>query len=107
MIRSRFVLATALLAAALLPAAATAPAFAQEAIVLSGGAARALAHAGVLQGLERRGHDPEIVTGTSMGALIGSLYAAGFPPDSIATLMKQQDWRELFAPLPVPFGGAR
>jgi predicted acylesterase/phospholipase RssA len=107
MIRPRFVLAAGLLAAALLPAAGTSPASAQEAIVLSGGAARALAHAGVLQGLERRGHDPEIVTGASMGAVIGSLYAAGFSPDSIATLITQQDWHELFAPMPVPFGGAR
>lgn len=107
MIRARLVLAAGCCAAALLSAAGTAPVFGQEAIVLSGGAARALAHAGVLQGLERRGHDPEIVTGASMGAVIGALYAAGFPPDSIAALMKQQDWRELFAPMPVPFGGAR
>ena len=80
-------------------------AFAQEAIVLSAGGARALAHAGVLQELEARGHDPGIVAGTSMGAIVGALYAAGWSADSIATRIRQQDWREMFAPLPVPFAG--
>ena len=77
---------------------------AQEAIVLSAGGARGLAHAGVLQELEARGHDPDIVAGTSMGAIIGALYAAGWSADSIADKLEHQDWREAFVPLPVPFG---
>src|SRR5688572_15392048 len=81
------------------------PAMAQEAIVLSAGGARGLAHAGVLQELAARGHDPEIVAGTSMGAIVGALYASGWSADSIATRIRQQDWREMFAPLSVPFAG--
>src|SRR6188472_1156832 len=81
------------------------PSTAQEAIVLSAGGARSLAHAGVLQELEARGHDPDIVAGTSMGAIVGALYASGWSADSIAALIRKQDWREMFAPLPVPFAG--
>lgn len=83
------------------------PASAQDALVLSGGAARGLAHAGVVQALEQRGFDPDIVTGASMGAVIGGLYAAGYSADSIATLIVRKDWREIFAPLPVAIGGSR
>ncbi len=83
------------------------PARSQDALVLSGGAARGLAHAGVVQALEERGFDPDIVTGTSMGSVIGALYAAGYSPDSIATLIVRKDWREIFVPLPVAVGGSR
>jgi len=107
MARPRLVPVAGLLVAVLLQAAGATRLAAQEAIVLSSGSARALAHAGVLQGLERRGHDPEIVTGSSMGALIGALYASGFSPDSIASVIRGEDWRELFAPLPVPVGAGR
>src|SRR5687768_18421489 len=54
-----------------------------NALVLSGGGARGLAHAGALEGLERIGYDPDLVVGTSMGALIGALYAAGYSPEEI------------------------
>src|SRR5438045_5382590 len=89
-------LAGAVLALAPLVFALVPEARGQEAVVLSGGASRGLAHAGVLVGLERRGHDPDIVTGTSMGSVIGALYAAGYPADSIWTLVRTRDWRELF-----------
>src|SRR5437773_10431879 len=46
-------------------------------IALSGGAARALAHIGVLQTLLAHGLKPDVVAGTSMGAVIGGCYAAG------------------------------
>ncbi len=46
-------------------------------IALGGGAARGWAHIGVLSALERLGVEPEIVCGTSIGALVGGLYAAG------------------------------
>ncbi len=48
------------------------------ALVLMGGGARGLAHIGVLRVLERHGLAPPIVTGTSMGAIVGGYYAAGF-----------------------------
>lgn len=51
-------------------------------LVLSGGGVRGLAHVGVIKVLEDAGFPVDVVTGTSMGAIIGSLYAAGVPmPD--------------------------
>ena len=47
------------------------------ALVLMGGGARGLAHVGVLRVLERRGLVPNVIAGTSMGALVGGLFAAG------------------------------
>jgi predicted acylesterase/phospholipase RssA len=77
---------------------------AQDALVLGGGGSRGLAHAGALIGLERQGYSPELVVGTSIGAIIGSLYAAGFSTDSIRTLVLNSDWLELFAPPAWSFG---
>jgi len=48
------------------------------ALVLMGGGARGLAHVGILRVLEKNGLVPDIVAGTSMGAIVGGLYAAGF-----------------------------
>ena len=55
-------------------------------LVLSGGGARGLAHLGVLKALEECGIKPSIISGTSAGALIGALYAAGKTPDEILTI---------------------
>lgn len=52
-------------------------------IVLSGGGARAIAHLGVLQALEEQGIRPTAIAGSSAGALIGALYAAGRTPVEI------------------------
>jgi len=52
-------------------------------IVLSGGGSRGLAHAGVLEVLVDEGLAPEVVSGTSAGALVGALYAAGYDTDAI------------------------
>jgi NTE family protein len=51
------------------------------ALVLSGGAARGLAHIGVIQELETRGYEISSIAGTSMGALIGGVYATGKLPE--------------------------
>jgi NTE family protein len=53
-------------------------------LTLIGGGARGLAHIGVLEVLEESGITPDIVTGTSMGAIIGGLYAAGVSSDDLA-----------------------
>jgi predicted acylesterase/phospholipase RssA len=74
------------------------PAAAQEALVLGGGGSRGLAHGGVVVGMERLGHDPDLVVGTSMGAIVGALYAAGYAPDSIWRLIVEEDWPALFVP---------
>ena len=79
----------------------------QQAVVLGGGGARGLAHAGVLAGLEQLGYAPELVVGTSMGAIIGSLYAAGESPDAIRRTVMAQDWAEMFTHAPRPVGPRR
>jgi predicted acylesterase/phospholipase RssA len=95
-----------LLAIALLFAPA-APAHAREALVLSGGGARGLAHVGAVTGYERRGHDADIVVGTSMGSIVGAFYAAGYSPAVIDEIIRAEDWREIFTPFPAPIGPSR
>lgn len=53
------------------------------ALVLAGGGARGLAHIGVIRAIERAGIRPDFVVGTSMGALIGALYASGYTADQL------------------------
>ena len=54
------------------------------ALVLSGGGARGLAHIGLLKGLKQAGFpDPQLVVGTSMGAIVGGLYACGMSPEEL------------------------
>ncbi len=67
------------------------------AIVLSGGGAKGLAHIGVLQVLESAGISPDVVTGTSMGALVGGLYAIGYSPAELDTLVRRLDWPRYFS----------
>jgi NTE family protein len=56
-------------------------------LVLSGGGARGFAHLGVIQALHEAGIYPEVVSGTSAGALAGVLYADGYSPEEILKLM--------------------
>ncbi|HSJ62958.1 MAG TPA: patatin-like phospholipase family protein [Gemmatimonadaceae bacterium] len=69
-------------------------------VVLSGGGARGLAHIGVLRVLEDEGIVPEVVTGASMGALIGGLYAIGYSPASLDSLVTSLEWATLFRDTP-------
>lgn len=64
-------------------------------LVLGGGAARGIAHVGVLQVLEENGIYPAVVAGTSVGALVGGLYAAGVSPLRLATLVQDLKWFDL------------
>lgn len=57
-------------------------------IALSGGGAKGFAHIGVLKALNEHGIDPDLLSGTSMGSLVGVLYAAGKTPDEIQELVK-------------------
>ena len=57
-------------------------------LVLSGGAARGIAHIGVLQALEEAGITIDVVAGTSMGAIVGTCYAAGIPPRGMVEILK-------------------
>lgn len=62
------------------------------AVVLGGGGARGAAHVGVLRALERLGVPIDIITGTSAGAIVGGLYAAGHSPDDIDRALRSTDW---------------
>ena len=61
-------------------------------LVLGGGGARGAAHIGVLMELERQRIPIDAVAGTSMGAIVGGLYAAGKTPEEMETLVKTLDW---------------
>lgn len=61
-------------------------------LVLSGGGAKGIAHIGVIKALEDNGIPIDYVTGTSMGAVVGSLYSCGWSPDEILALVKSRDF---------------
>ena len=65
----------------------------QFSLALGGGGARGFAHAGVLDVLERHGLRPAAIAGTSMGALVGALYAAGFPPARMPDVFELLDFK--------------
>ena len=67
------------------------------ALVLSGGGAKGMAHIGVLRVLERAGIPIDIITGTSMGALIGGLYSIGYDAATLDSLVSVQDWNVLLS----------
>ena len=67
------------------------------AVVLGGGGAKGVAHIGVLRVLEEAGIPIDIVTGTSMGAIVGGLYAIGYTPDEIQEMVEHQDWEMLLS----------
>ena len=77
------------------------PLYAQErerpmvALVLSGGGARGFAHVPVIAELERRGITPDLVVGTSMGGLIGGLYAAGYTAEEMYTFILNTDFSDV------------
>ena len=62
------------------------------ALVLSGGGAKGAAHVGVLEYIEELGIPVDMVLGTSMGGLIGGLYALGYPVSQIDSLVRNMDW---------------
>ena len=65
-------------------------------IAFSGGGARGIVHLGVLEALHKYGIHPEIISGTSMGALVGVFYAAGYEPRQILDLVKTSKTIKLF-----------
>ena len=89
---------TFLLLAFSLPPAATAQICspARTALVLSGGGAKGMAHIGVLQVLDSLGIRPDLVVGSSMGAMIGGMYASGYTARQIDSLARALPIRGLF-----------
>ncbi|MFD2247021.1 patatin-like phospholipase family protein [Pontibacter ruber] len=61
-------------------------------LVLSGGGAKGMAHIGFLKVMEQAGIKPDYITGTSMGALVGALYAIGYTPDEIEKIAIDLKW---------------
>jgi NTE family protein len=69
-------------------------------LVLSGGGARGMAHIGVLKVLEDLKVPIDCIAGTSMGAVVGGLYASGMTASQIETTMRSVDWQEAFRDAP-------
>src|SRR6202453_4558902 len=69
-------------------------------VVLSGGGARGMAHIGVLRVLEALKVPIDCIAGTSMGAVVGGLYASGMTAAQIETTMRSVDWQEAFRDAP-------
>ena len=61
-------------------------------LVLSGGGAKGIAHIGVIQALEDNDIPIDYITGTSMGAIVGGLYAAGYSPAEMMQLLNSKDF---------------
>ena len=61
-------------------------------LVLSGGGAKGLAHIGILKAIDSAGLKIDYITGTSMGSIIGGLYAVGYSADSIEKIARSIDW---------------
>ena len=102
--RTRWLLIAAMAAALLVtadPASAdgaagsTPPQRLRVGLVLSGGGARGAAHVGVIQALEAMHIPIDAVAGTSMGAVVGGLYAAGLSGREIADTFRALDWQDL------------
>ena len=88
-----------------------APAYAEQAparepqrpkigLVLAGGGAKGAAHVGVLKVLEEMRIPIDYVVGTSMGSIVGGLYASGLSPQEIETAIENIDWIDLFNDAP-------
>ncbi len=67
------------------------------AVVLSGGGAKGTAHIGALRVIEEEGIPVDYIVGTSMGSIIGGLYAIGYTPDQMDSLVMAQDWTWLLS----------
>ena len=61
-------------------------------LVLSGGGAKGAAHIGVIKALEENGIPIDYITGTSAGAIVGSLYAMGYTPEEMVNLMLSEEF---------------
>ena len=61
-------------------------------LVLGGGGARGAAHIGVLKELERQHIPVDAIAGTSMGAIVGGLYASGVTPDELEEIVTSLNW---------------
>lgn len=66
-------------------------------VVLSGGGAKGMAHIKALQVIEEAGIPIDYIAGTSMGAIVGGLYAIGYTPEQLDSMVRKQDWTFLLS----------
>ena len=69
-------------------------------LVLSGGGARGIAHIGVLKELERQRIPIDYIAATSIGAIVGGLYASGRSINEIEQILQEIDWADIFSDTP-------
>ena len=70
------------------------------ALVLAGGGAKGLAHIGAIKVLEEAGIPIDIVVGNSMGSIVGGLYAIGYTPHEMDSVVRHTDWMQLLLDAP-------
>lgn len=66
-------------------------------LVLSGGGAKGFAHIGALKVIEEAGLPIDYIAGTSMGSIIGGLYAIGYSPEMMENIIKKQNWNAVMS----------
>lgn len=76
----------------------------QRGLALSGGGAKGFAHLGAIKALEEKGFKPDIISGTSAGAIVAALYASGKTPEAIVKLFQKKEFKN-FAKLTLPRSG--
>ena len=69
-------------------------------LALSGGSARGFAHVGVIEVLEKAGVPVDVVAGTSMGSVVGGLYASGLDTEELRAVAAEVDWDRMFSDAP-------
>ena len=69
-------------------------------MALSGGGARGLATIGILRAFEEKGIKVDAIAGASMGGVVGGLYACGYSPDELTSIMRTVDYSDLFSNQP-------
>ncbi len=67
---------------------------------LSGGGARGLAQIGAIRVLEQNGIFPDIISGTSIGSIVGGLYASGYSIEELDSIALSTDWNSIISPAP-------
>ncbi len=66
-------------------------------LVLSGGGAKGITHIGIIRALEENNIPIDYIAGTSMGAIVGSMYAMGYSPDDMEKLLKSPDFKRWYS----------
>ena len=66
-------------------------------VVLSGGGAKGVAHIKALKVIEEAGIPIDYIVGTSMGSIVGGLYAIGYTPEQLDSMVRKQDWTFLLS----------